>query len=535
MKRRILVFTVIMTLIFMTACGSGGANTQQEASQQATSQKETIQQEETKQENDTVSTEETSAQFTFDYEIRNTERDKLDFGKVDKVLDVEAVYDKIQYIPEMFYGRYEVPGARDNLDDYKASVSYIEDSMDKTGQITSVPFRIYAGPFSNPNKLHNINNHKWAELFYLNGDGKEVSRFASYKVSGDTISFTFLESYEYDSETLKLSYKLSDITVEYKFAFKGPELTLLAGENSVTLRATRFDKENIKINIGHYTALNTPSLDGIDKLSFTLKKNEIYKTLMYEGSSNVYSDVIIGMNDEGLFVMTCLDPNKVEHTYQFVYFYCEADGIILTDGKNTYFYNNIYADRRCNNLISNLSVEDSEKLKNVSEEKLTQIVETKANLLEDLGKAFQTAGLQVNIKEDTGEIELDSTVLFGVNESSVSEEGKEFLKQFLSVYTSVVFDEKYADFLSWIMVEGHTDTSGTYEQNLQLSKDRAQSVKEFCLSGENGLDATYVDALASSVKALGYSWDNPIYDENGNVDMDASRRVTFRFIINLGE
>ena len=90
----------------------------------------------------------------------------------------------------------------------------------------------------------------------------------------------------------------------------------------------------------------------------------------------------------------------------------------------------------------------------MSDEKLTEIVETKANLLADLADAFKNAGLNVNIKEDTGEIELD---------------------------------------------------------------------------------ANYIEALSSTVKALGYSYDNPVYDENGDVDMDASRRVAFRFIINLGE
>lgn len=95
------------------------------------------------------------------------------------------------------------------------------------------------------------------------------------------------------------------------------------------------------------------------------------------------------------------------------------------------------------------------------------------------------------------------------------------------------FDDKYKDFVSTILVEGHTDTSGGYDMNLKLSQDRADSVKNFCLSNEGGVADKYLSLLSVSLKSVGYSYDKPIYDSNGNVDMDASRRVSFRFLISL--
>ena len=143
--------------------------------------------------------------------------------------------------------------------------------------------------------------------------------------------------------------------------------------------------------------------------------------------------------------------------------------------------------------------------------------------------------INVTINHETGEIALDSAVLFGVNESNISPEGKEFLRSFLNVYTGVVFGDEYTDFVSKIMVEGHTDTSGSYDLNLSLSQARADSVLAFCLSEEAGIDPAYVESLTGTLEAVGYSYDKPVYDENGDVDMDASRRVSFRFVIKIGD
>ena len=123
--------------------------------------------------------------------------------------------------------------------------------------------------------------------------------------------------------------------------------------------------------------------------------------------------------------------------------------------------------------------------------------------------------------------------MFGVDESAVSEDGKAFLQKFMDIYTSIVFNEKYNGFVSSIAVEGHTDTQGTYEHNMELSEARANSVKDYCISAECGVDAAYFDSLQTMLQAVGYSYDRPVYQDNGEVDMAASRRVSFRFIINF--
>ena len=181
-----------------------------------------------------------------------------------------------------------------------------------------------------------------------------------------------------------------------------------------------------------------------------------------------------------------------------------------------------------------LSPGDLEYMGQMDPTKLMSIAEMKASLMADLSVAFQTSGLAVTMDSTTGEIMIDSAILFGYNEDTVSDLGKAMLDRFITVYTAVVFSEKYEGFVSSIQVEGHTDTSGSYEYNLDLSERRAKNVFDYCLSGNSGLSADTVSRLEEQLAYVGCSYDYPIYDEAGNVDMDASRRVSFRFIVDLG-
>ena len=180
----------------------------------------------------------------------------------------------------------------------------------------------------------------------------------------------------------------------------------------------------------------------------------------------------------------------------------------------------------------NFSDKDKAALSKMQAKEVMAIAETRANLLGDLSHAFRTSGLDVTVDEENGEIMLDSSVLFEVDKSDISPEGQEFLRKFVTVYTTVVFHEKYEGFVSRILVEGHTDSNGGYDYNLTLSQERADSVKEFCLSEESGADA-YIGELEGTLEAVGHSYDQLIYDESGKEDSAASRRVSFRFLISL--
>ena len=103
-------------------------------------------------------------------------------------------------------------------------------------------------------------------------------------------------------------------------------------------------------------------------------------------------------------------------------------------------------------------------------------------------------------------------------------------KRISSKICNVLLDEKYRDYVSEIIIEGHTDTNGSYIYNLELSQQRAFSVAKYCLTESNGIiSSTDVELLRSVLTANGKSYSNPIYKEDGSVDLEASRRVEILF------
>jgi outer membrane protein OmpA-like peptidoglycan-associated protein len=105
-------------------------------------------------------------------------------------------------------------------------------------------------------------------------------------------------------------------------------------------------------------------------------------------------------------------------------------------------------------------------------------------------------------------ITFDSGLLFGVDQSSLSETSKSNLQQLAQTL------EKYED--TDILIEGHTDASGSDEHNMALSKQRAESVASYLtVSGVKG----------SRITTMGYGETQPIADNSTTAGMAQNRRV----------
>ena len=161
---------------------------------------------------------------------------------------------------------------------------------------------------------------------------------------------------------------------------------------------------------------------------------------------------------------------------------------------------------------------------------LEQLVGVKEDIIQSLSEAFASSNLSVQVDANTGDITFDSSILFDYDESTLSEEGQAFLNEFIPMYISVLLSDEYIDHVSEIIIEGHTDTQGTYMYNLNLSQARAYSVASYCLDDSTGvLSADQLTLLRSIVTANGRSFSDPVYAADGSVDMSASRRVVFKF------
>ncbi len=171
-----------------------------------------------------------------------------------------------------------------------------------------------------------------------------------------------------------------------------------------------------------------------------------------------------------------------------------------------------------------------EAIMSEQQQKLDDIIGVRAELVEDLKEEFEDSDLKVSVDEKTGAITFDASILFDYNKSVLKESGKDFLSKFLPRYADVLLSDKYKDNISEILIEGHTDTEGKYLFNLELSQKRALAVASYCLDDNSGVvDDEQLEALRELTSATGKSYSNPILDEEGEVDMEASRRVEFLF------
>ena len=163
----------------------------------------------------------------------------------------------------------------------------------------------------------------------------------------------------------------------------------------------------------------------------------------------------------------------------------------------------------------------------VAGSELAEIEQKKADLLNDLIAAFEDEGIEVTIDKDTGAMSLGSDILFQPDKAELSDKGKTDLGKFLKAYSKVAFSDKYAGFINKTIIEGHIAPDGdSYASGLQLSEDRANVVLNYCLSAGKG-------EVVNSLQAIGYSNSQPVYNEDGSVNMEKSRRVSFRFMMNI--
>src|SRR5690606_3601149 len=104
--------------------------------------------------------------------------------------------------------------------------------------------------------------------------------------------------------------------------------------------------------------------------------------------------------------------------------------------------------------------------------------------------------------------EYSKTVLFDTNKSTIKPQSEEALKAIADImeeYSNTIFH-----------IEGHTDSVGADAYNMQLSKERAASVREWLVS--NGVPA-------NRLTSEGYGETRPIDNNNTAAGRQNNRRV----------
>ena len=167
-------------------------------------------------------------------------------------------------------------------------------------------------------------------------------------------------------------------------------------------------------------------------------------------------------------------------------------------------------------------------------ERIDDLIGIRTTMIRELSSSLTAANMKATVDPNTGDIVLDSSVFFETGKSTIKEEGQELLNRFIPVYLNVLLQDKYANYLGEIIIEGHTDSTGTYESNLKLSQDRALQVALYCLNMPS-LTRDQKLKLQEILTAKGRSYSDLVYTADGKENPDASRRVEFKFSLKDAE
>ena len=175
-------------------------------------------------------------------------------------------------------------------------------------------------------------------------------------------------------------------------------------------------------------------------------------------------------------------------------------------------------------------IEEQAALLAAQQTEIDKLIGLRSRSIEELRDELRRENLDAVVDRNTGAIAFTGAVLFDTNRNELKDSGKALLNAFLPVYIRTLMSEENEGYVGEIIIEGHTDTSGSYLHNLALSQERALAVAEYCLGPEmTELTSAEKQMLQRILTANGRSYADPVYKADGTVDMEASRRVVFKF------
>ncbi|WP_345988776.1 OmpA family protein [Sulfurimonas sp. HSL1-2] len=137
-------------------------------------------------------------------------------------------------------------------------------------------------------------------------------------------------------------------------------------------------------------------------------------------------------------------------------------------------------------------------------------------------------GDSISIDPKSGSLRFASNVLFNQGEATLKPEAKQELSRVLGQYIDALLsDKQMRRYIDRIIIEGHTNSDGSYLFNLELSQQRALAVMTFLYTQYPQNRKLFREYLSAS----GRSFTEPVLGANGKEDKQASRRIEIKFRI----
>lgn len=512
----------------------------------------------------------------YDDELSETSIVEIDYEMSLKGYELELTYngETAVYVPEQIEGTTNYQGFYMK----KAGVTDGYEEIDKIIGISLIPDAEYL-QINEGSSTMMFNLHEgYVESSYEFGEDGIVTINSS---KGDTYEYEYY--YSGDSLTLisdnqTAVYSLYDYVIESQN--ETPTYGFYAAENEINVRTYWSVSDLLEKGFRTFADLSQPvaSCQVTDKitLSYQGAELEIEAVNPYENVVAL-ADCMIGLYSikDTSGIISKMDGTEIgistldeidlfyapyEKTDSILRYKGESPGIleirsfdaaygnsttgakVLEEGDNMeviyHFENNVLEEITIENpalLYNGLqdNVENS-LLAQMEPAEFQGVLQVRDTIMDRLRSAFAEAGIEVNINEKTGEILMDNDILFAVDKYNLTAEGQQYIDSFMGVYASVITAEEFSDYISGVYFEGHTDSSGSYGYNLILSQNRAETVLDYCVNSTGSdMNSSQKAKLQQLATAIGYSSSDLVYDDRGNEDMDASRRVAIKFFINV--
>ena len=387
----------------------------------------------------------------------------------------------------------------------------------------------------------------WCELTY---GGEKDSRFYQqryiYEVEGNRLTLKPVEWFFLDQNTGDILYEKDKPEEEFIYEFRDGNLILKKGNSSSEM----YDVTNPAVNgstilIKGVCRRGFETFQGMKSVKFVLNVDEDPEhvkdiSIRFEDGtlvSTMCADTGAEATLSGYHIRCTWKARKNDSTLELISepgeteFDCiplsnlgSARGAALVADRKVYLYNSTYQNYRDSCVMVCLPDEAGDS---ITESILTRLGSNQMTVIDNLRHTFSAKNIQANVDYETGIIRLNSDVSFGRNSAELSEEGKKEMEGFLETYFDVMKEWKDAGYITGVQIDGYADTNGDYDHNLELSQKRAEGVLQYCREK--------VPGSGEMATAVGHSYDNPVMREDGTIDMDASRRVEFRFLLKMPE
>lgn len=373
-------------------------------------------------------------------------------------------------------------------------------------------------------------NANYAELVLTDEAGSYNRLGVLYTVEDSTVSFYL---FTFDETTYEIT--VGDKVMELQFTFDGRNLILFDGES--ILSYVPGDYTEAAIANGYmayadaYVQNEEDAYGNLVGISYFEDHEDGGKSVYLRFADGTYPiDPTADFREDGTFtirwqeryekqggqVERVEDPTEISGDY----LYGGWCGLLLRIDGTIYRYQ--YSEEEY--LSARLSgAADDVAFQDMDASTVDMFLYTQSRIREELENALSGAGIDVEVDAGTGEVTMDAAALFDADSDALSDTGTVLLDSFLDACTPVIESFLSEDTVSRLVIEGHTAPSESYEDGMDLSQRRAQSVAEYF--------AAHVPSLAGTMEPRGCSFGDPVIDADGQVDAAASSRIVIRFLL----